>query len=228
MGSCELSRTEPGRMSSPVEDSADDDGLFEAARRRATGQFDIDPWGFDEEFAVVAAKLSSLRWKVDVIGGARVPTDGPALLVVNRRFGVSEPAVVAQAVQQVSGRAARATGIPDLPMVASALRRVGGVLGDPAEVEGLLRAGEIVIEPLGWQPLHSDLAGSISSELVQPAINSGAPVLPVATFGSELGRRWRVMIGEPVLPPKRANKTGTVEFASAVRAAVQVLLDHPR
>ena len=215
-------------MSATVDPSDEDGGLIDAARRRATGQFDIDPWGFDEELAVVAAQLSALRWKVDVIGGARVPTDGPALLVVSRRFGLSEPAVVAQAVQQVAGRAARITGIPDFPIIASALRRIGGVLGDSAEVEGLLRAGEIVVEPLGWQPLHGDLAGSISSELVQPAISTGAPVLPVATFGSELGRHWRVMIGEPVLPPKRANKTGTVEFASAVRAGVQKLLDNPR
>ncbi len=202
--------------------------IFDAVRRRLNGEFDVDPWGFDHELADMAVAATALRWSVDVLGGARIPQEGPALLVVNRRIGISEPAVVNQGIRRVTGRTARVVGMPDIPIASSWLRRVGAVMSDPAEIAGLLRAGELVMVPLGWQPLHGSIAGELRSAAVQPAIEAGTPVLPVATFGSELGRSWRIMIGEPVLPPKRASKTGAVEFAEAVRAGVQTLLDNPR
>ncbi len=210
--------------------AADDQApsLGDTVRRRFSGDFDVDPWGFDPELAEAASQASSVRWAVDVIGGARIPKEGPVLLVVSRRFGVSEPAVVANGVHQVSGRTVRVAGVPDLPVVSSVLRRLGAVLNNPGEITGLLHHGEVVMLPLGWQPLHTSVAGSLSSDSVAPAIDAGAPILPVATFGSEVGRRWRVMIGEPILPPKQPDKLGRVELAEAVRAGVQHLLDNPR
>ncbi len=215
---------DPARASS--QDSAP--SVLDHVRRRLRGEFDVDPWGFDEELAELAVAASGIRWAVDVIGGARLPVDGPALLVVHRRVGLSEPSVVAKGVHQATGRLVRVAGLPDLPVASSLFRRLGAVLSGPDEIGGLLRAGELVMSGLGWQPLHGDVAGQLRSAAVEPAIDADAPVLPVATFGSEVGRRWRIMIGEPILPPKRPDKIGTVEFAEAVRAGVQNLLDNPR
>ncbi len=209
-------------------DGGADPSFGDRLRRRMSGEFDIDPWGFDEQLAHLATSASAIRWSVDVIGGARLPVEGPALLVVHRRIGVSEPSVVAKGVHQVTGRVVRVAGLPSIPVATSIFRRLGAVDGKPAEVTGLLRSGEMVMVPLGWQPLHSDIAGELSSSVVQPAIDTSTPVFPVATFGSEVGRRWRIMVGEQILAPKRTNKTGTVEFAEAVRAGVQNLLDNPR
>lgn len=237
MGTSELSRTESSRMTAKdaaariaaaPQSSVEDPSLLDGLRRRLRGEFDVDPWGFDEELARLAVTASAVRWSVDVIGGARIPAEGPALLMVHRRIGMSEPSVVAKGVHDVTGRVVRVAGLPDVPLASSLLRRLGAVLDEPDEIGGLLRAGELVMVPLGWQPLHADIAGQLQSTAVQPAIDAGVPVLPVATFGSEVGRRWRIMIGEEILPPKRANKTGSVEFAEAVRAGVQHLLDNPR
>lgn len=216
------------RIAAEPENAKETPSLLDGIRRRLSGEFDVDPWGFDEELAQLAVNASGVRWAVDVIGGARLPTKGPAMLMVHRRIGFSEPSVVAKGVHQVTGRVLRISGLPDVPVASSIFRRLGGVLDDAGEIDGLLRAGELVMVPMGWQPLHASIAGQLRSAAVQPAIDAGVPVLPVATFGSEVGRRWRIMIGEPIQPPKRADKIGTVEFAEAVRAGVQHLLDHPR
>lgn len=216
------------RIAAEPQSSSEDPSFLSGLRRRLQGEFDVDPWGFDEQLARLAVSASALRWSVDVIGSARIPADGPALLMVHRRIGMSEPSVVAKGVHDVTGRVVRVAGLPDVPLASSVLRRLGAVLDEPGEIGGLLRAGELVMVPLGWQPLHPDIAGELRSSAIQPAIDADVPVLPIATFGSEIGRRWRIMVGEEILPPKRSQKTGSVEFAEAVRAGVQHLLDHPR
>ena len=45
-------------------------------------------------------------------------------------------------------------------------------------------------------------AGRVPTDLVAPAFALGAPVLPVAVLGRELGRFWRVRVGAPVHHPE--------------------------
>ena len=68
--------------------------------------------------------MASLRWDLRVEGGERPRAGGPALLVFNRRFGVTEPLVLAAALHRSTGRTVRIVGCPDVAPLATALRRL--------------------------------------------------------------------------------------------------------
>lgn len=177
------------------------------AEQRVAGTHTVDPWGFDADVYDLAARAGRLRWAVHVDGAAHVPTTGPALLVVNRRLGLSEPAVVAMGVHEATGRRVRPVGIPDLPVLGEVLRRLGGVLDAPAEIRGLLRAGEVVAVPCSRQPFHARTPGVLRAAAVRAALDAGAPVLPVAVLGHELGLAWHVRVGAPVPIPSGVDRT---------------------
>ena len=197
------------------------------AETRVAGEYEVDPWGFDRDVYNLAARVARWRWHVDVIGATNLSVDGPALLVVNRRFGMSEPAVIAMGVYEATGRRVRPVGVPDFAVIGSLLRRVGGVLDAPAEIRGLLRAGEVVVAPCTRQLFGGDQPGVLRSAALGAALAVGAPVLPVAVSGSELGRSWRVRIGETVaVRPRRGVHLDqlAVELADAARDALAALL----
>lgn len=189
------------------------------------GTWTVDPWGFDPGVYDLVARAGRLRWAVRVEGAEHVPVQGPALLVVNRRFGVSEPAVVAMGVHEATGRRVRPVGIPDLPVLGEVLRRLGGVLDAPAEIRGLLRAGEVVAVPCSRQPIHAHVPGVLRAGAVRAALDAGAPVLPVAVRGNELGLAWHVRVGAPVARPVGDDgDVVAIAHADAVRDALGVLL----
>jgi len=197
--------------------------VVESVRRRMAGEFVIDPWGLDAALYTSIAPLARLRWSVDV-RGAELPAHGPALLVVARRFGVSELPVLALGVHDAVGRVVRPVGVPDVALVAGPLRRLGAALAHPVEIAALLRAGELVALPLGRQPLHADLPGALSSDLVAPALATGAPVYAVVVRGNELGRHRDVVVAGPlVVPAAGTMPERAVELAEAARAAVSAL-----
>src|SRR5690606_16895163 len=84
-----------------------------AFRRRLTGGYDIDEWGLDPDVVAAFDPLFGLRWSITVDGAEKLPSVGGALLVFNRRLGVSEPWVVARGVRQSTGRFVRTVGAPD-------------------------------------------------------------------------------------------------------------------
>src|SRR5688572_26909507 len=106
-------------------------------RRRFRGSYEIDPWGLDHDLVELASPLWSLRYGIDVDHADRLPEEGPALLVANRRLGLSEPFVLSRGVRLATGRHVRCVGVPDVAPVGPALRRLGGVLARPDEVAGL-------------------------------------------------------------------------------------------
>lgn len=195
--------------------------------QHVAGAHELDAWGFDHGVYDLAARIGRLRWDVRVEGAERVPSVGPALLVVNRRFGISEPAVVAMGVREATGRRVRPVGIPDLPVLGGLLRRLGGVLDAPAEIRGLFRAGEVVAVPCSRQPVHAGLPGLLRSSSITAALDARAPVLPVAVTGHELGLAWRVRVGAAIKVPRggRQDRAGVAtDLADAARDALAVLL----
>lgn len=194
-------------------------------RRRVEGSYTVDEWGLDTDLIQMLSPVLALRWQVVVDGIDAMPADGPALLVFNRRFGLSEPFVVSRGVRQASGRHVRIAGAPDVAPLGSALRRLGGVLARPDEIAGLLRAGHVVAVSLDASPRRRQLAGVAPAALLAPALATGADVLPVAVTGRELGRRWHLMIGAPIDHPTSRGPLAAEELADRVRSAVQTLLD---
>jgi hypothetical protein len=207
--------------------------IFEEAaslvRRRLDGVYDVDEWGLDEDAAAAAVWFATRRWDLDVSGGANLPPDGPVLVVVNRRFGVSEPGVVALAGAKACGRRLRVAGVADVAPIGPALRAIGGVLARPDEVRGLLRAGEAVAVLAAPMPRQSMRAGELSPALLAPAVSLSVPIVPLAIVGRELGRRWSARFGPPVPGPgvgrRRSGPLAAAEMADTARAALQEQLD---
>lgn len=169
--------------------------------------------------------LFAVRWDIDIDGVDRLPTVGGAVLVFNRRLGISEPWVLARGIRRASGRFVRTVGMPDVAPVGSLLRRFGAVLDRTDEIAGLLRAGQVVGLPMGHSVLTRESAGRLTVERLEAALETESPVLPVALVGRELGRAWRVVIGEPIATHRRGGPLEALELAEKVRADVQDLLD---
>jgi hypothetical protein len=194
-------------------------------RRRLAGEFVVDEWGLDRDLVALVDPFLRIRWGIRVDGAEHLPPHGPALLVASRKIGISEPLVLGRAVRSVSGRVVRFLGIPDVVPLGPFLRRLGGALDRPDELAGLLRAGELVVAPLtpvAWPPGR---AGTIRPESLAPALDLGAPVIPVAVDGWETGWRWVVRMGTPVPPPPGTGPLALAELAEETRAGVQQLLD---
>jgi hypothetical protein len=69
--------------------------------------------------------------------------------------------------------------------------------------------------------------GHLDHELLAPAIELAAPVIPVALIGREIGRRWVACVGEPVVP-RTATGYGPLAVAETIdgaRSAIQEALD---
>jgi 1-acyl-sn-glycerol-3-phosphate acyltransferase len=194
-------------------------------RRRFEGSYRVDPWGLDPDLVELLSPFWSLRFDIEVDRPHRLPADGPALVVANRRVGASEPFVLARGIRLATGRHLRCVGIPDVQPVGPALRRLGGVLARPDEVAGLLRAGEVVGVLLGRDVRQRAHAGPVPTELFAPAFELGAPVVPAALVGRELGRRWRLRLGQPVAHPDGRGPLAMAELADRARTGVQELLD---
>jgi hypothetical protein len=194
--------------------------------RRLRGEYRVDEWGLDDDLVQMLFPLSRLRWSIHTVGAPHLPLDGPAVLVYNRRVGVSERSILATAVFRATARVVRHPGVPDRAPVGPLLRRLGGVLRRPDEVAGLLRAGRLVGVPLGREVLSRHAAGPAPADLLEPALSTGAPVIPVALVGFEAGWRWRVAVGPPLSTSGGSHAPlAAAELAEQSRDAVQNLLD---
>jgi hypothetical protein len=195
-------------------------------RRRVAGTYDVDPWGLDTDLVELVSPLADVRWAIEVDGAHHVPAEGPALVVFNRRWGLSEPVVVARGLRRAAGRSLRLAGAADMAPVGPLLRRFGATIAAPAEIGSLLRAGEVVGEALGRAPGWGRHAAGLRPEPVELALAHAAPIIPGAVVGHELGRRWRVVLAPPVAPA--ADSRGPrllAELVDQVRVTIQGLLD---
>jgi 1-acyl-sn-glycerol-3-phosphate acyltransferase len=202
--------------------------LTDVMRRRIDGCYVVDEWGFDPDFVAVLSPLLEARWRIRVEGAENIPDEGAAVLVANRRLGMSEPFAVAGAVWQASARVLRVLGVPDVAPIGPVLRRLGAVQDRPDELAGVLRAGQLALVFLDRQYRMGARVGHLARESVAPAVELGVPVLPVAVTGRELSRWWRVQIGEPV-STRTATGSGPLAVAEtidAVRAEIQEIIDH--
>ncbi len=197
-------------------------GSVRCLLRRIDGSFEMDPWGFDPEIHSALMSLGRARWDVAVEGLGHVPESGPVVLVVQRRLGLSEQGVVSLALAPI-GRRVRRVGIPGPEFLEAPLRLTGNVMADPAEVRGLLRDGHAVSVPMA-RSLRANTPGSLDPLVLQPAVDMGVPILPVAVRGIEWGRKWRVVIDAPVNAPSEDGRLGAIEMAGRARDAVGALV----
>ena len=203
--------------------------LVTVVRRRIEGRYPVDAFGSDPQLQDLIAPFITATIRVHVDHPEKLPGSGPAVLVSNRGLGVIEPAALAVALRQESGRRLRVIGAPDFPIVGDLMRKLGAVMSYQGDLAALLRAEHVAAIPLGPTWLRTG-AGTPPIQLLVAAL--GYPVIPVAVRpGGPLGlplRPWRVAVGDPL--PVRANRgsgdpLAAAELAEAARDNVQRLLD---
>jgi hypothetical protein len=210
-----------------LDPDGDDRSLPALLSRRAAGKFPVDEWGFDPELTLVVSSLATLRWSVEVRGGDRVPELGAALILHNRRPSPADQLALAVGLARATGRPLRFTGVPDRSPLLPALRRIGGVPGDEADLRSLFRMGELVAAPFARVLRHPFGLGRPNPEAVAAAMEAGVPILPVAIEGPPPGRRRTVHVGAPISTRRRRSALAADEVAESVRRRVEDLVAGP-
>ncbi len=202
--------------------------LVTLVQRRWSGRFALDPFGLDPQLSDAFAPVLGKAVRVDVDGGEHIPRVGPAVLMMNRGFGVIEPTALSIAVVRETGRRPRVTGAPRVAFLGAALRRFGAISSTADDIHAALASGHLVIVPMGATWLRGR-AGTPPLELLQSIMEFA--VVPIAVrpggpFGTAIAP-WRVRVGAPVQldPPVPAgDPLGAAELGEAVRRAVDNLL----
>jgi 1-acyl-sn-glycerol-3-phosphate acyltransferase len=172
-------------------------------KRRLTGEYDLDEFGFDPEFteAVPLALLKPLydHWfRVEVRGIENIPAEGGALVVANHSGGIPIDAVmtaVAVHTEHPQKRFMRALGadlVFQLPFVAGLARRSGVTLATNPDAERLLSGGHVVgVWPEGFKGIGKPFSERYKLQrfgrggFVSAALRTGTPIIPCSIVGAE-------------------------------------------
>ncbi|HZZ47560.1 MAG TPA: lysophospholipid acyltransferase family protein [Pseudonocardia sp.] len=177
--------------------------LMSFVRRRLTGDYEIDEFGFDREFTdnIVMPTLRPLyeRWfRVETLGMSNVPASGPALLVANHSGTLPIDAMmttVALRDHHPAGRHLRMLGADLLfrtPLLGSISRKAGHTLACNPDAERLLNSGELVgVWPEGYKGVGKPFKDRYKLQrfgrggFVSAAMRCGVPIIPCSIVGAE-------------------------------------------
>ncbi|HRW18871.1 MAG TPA: lysophospholipid acyltransferase family protein [Dermatophilaceae bacterium] len=171
------------------------------ARRRLTGDYSVDDFGFDPDwnehvFLPIMRLLYQSWFRVEVRGAENIPLDGSALIVANHAGTIALDAQIVQvAVHDEGARNLRLLGadlIFQTPLLGALARKQGATLAGNADAERLLSSGEVVgVFPEGFKGVGKPFSERYKLQrfgrggFVSAAIRSGAPIVPCAIVGSE-------------------------------------------
>ncbi len=170
--------------------------------RRAKGEYEVDPYGLDEEFTdwvrPVFRFLYRFYWRVDTTGIGNVPGQGRALIVANHSGVLPwDGAMIMTSIweEHAEPRYVRTLYLDwftQVPWVAPMLTRTGQILAHPENGERLLHEDRLVaVFPEGLKgvgKLFKDrykLARFGRGGFARMAIRTGAPIVPCAVVGAE-------------------------------------------
>ncbi|MFO0585354.1 MAG: lysophospholipid acyltransferase family protein [Anaeromyxobacter sp.] len=164
-------------------------------------EFGVDPYGFDLEYAVAAVApflwLYRKYFRVKLEGLEHVPSEGRVVLVANHSGQLPFDAAmiaVALLMEKDPPRVVRALverWVPTLPFVSTFMARIGQIVGTPENCRRLLAADEaILVFPEGVRGLNKPFSEryrlqGFGAGFMRLALESNAPVLPVAVVGAE-------------------------------------------
>jgi 1-acyl-sn-glycerol-3-phosphate acyltransferase len=177
--------------------------LLEFVRRRLTGDYRVDEFGFDPELTdqVLLPLLRPLykQWfRVETIGMHHLPDTGAALIVANHSGTLpvdSMMTAVAIHDEHPNRRYLRmlaADLVFTLPFVGSLARKTGQTLACTPDAERLLRAGELVgVWPEGFKGIGKPFKDRYKLQrfgrggFVSAALRTGVPIIPCSIVGAE-------------------------------------------
>jgi 1-acyl-sn-glycerol-3-phosphate acyltransferase len=175
--------------------------LFAFLRRRITGDYEVDEFGFDAELndRVLLELLRPFyrHWfRVETVGVDNVPLETGALVVANHSGTLPVDALMLQvALHDEAGRVVRLLGadlVYQLPVLGHLSRKTGHTLACPEDADRLLRKGELVgVFPEGFKGVGKPFSQRYKLQrfgrggFVASAIRAGVPILPCAIVGAE-------------------------------------------
>ncbi|HEX5404086.1 MAG TPA: lysophospholipid acyltransferase family protein [Pseudonocardiaceae bacterium] len=173
------------------------------ARRRLTGEYEVDEFGFDAELTdnVIIPPLRQLyqKWfRVEVLGTHNLPETGGALLVANHSGTLPLDAMmtaIAVRDNHPAGRYLRMLGA-DLvfrtPVLGSWARKTGQTLACNADAERLLSEDHLVgVWPEGFKGIGKPFRDRYKLQrfgrggFVAAALRTGKPIVPCSIVGAE-------------------------------------------
>ncbi len=172
-------------------------------RRRVTGDYEVDEYGFDPELTdtVLLGVLRPLyrSWfRVQVRGIENIPSVGGALVVANHSGTVAFDALMTQVAvrdEHPAGRHLRMLGadlVFSLPIVGDIARKGGSTLASNADAERLLSDGHVVgVWPEGFKGIGKPFSERYKLQrfgrggFVSAALRTRTPIVPCAIVGAE-------------------------------------------
>lgn len=178
-------------------------GALAFLRRRLTGDYEVDLFGFDEELTerVLMPMLRPLykHWfRVEVRGIENVPSEGAALVVANHSGTIPLDSLMTQVAvhdEHPAHRHLRVLGadlVFRLPVVADVARKSGTTLACNEDTERLLGSGELVgVWPEGFKGIGKPYSERYKLQrfgrggFVSAAVQAGVPIIPCSIVGAE-------------------------------------------
>jgi 1-acyl-sn-glycerol-3-phosphate acyltransferase len=183
-----------------------DEGLAEwldFVRRRFTGEYQVDDFGFDPELTdrVLLAPLRPLyeKWfRVETRGIENVPSEGGALVVANHSGTIALDSVMTQLAlhdHHPAHRNLRMLGanlVFQTPVMGEIARKSGHTLACNPDAERLLSSGEVVgVWPEGFKGIGKNYSERYKLQrfgrggFVATALKTKTPIVPTAIVGAE-------------------------------------------
>ncbi|SDD62780.1 lysophospholipid acyltransferase family protein [Rhodococcus tukisamuensis] len=175
----------------------------EFIRRRLTGDYQVDEFGFDPHFTEnvwlpLLRPLFDSWFRVEVRGIENVPAEGGALVVANHAGVVPIDGLmtsVAMFDHHPAHRPLRMLAADmafEMPVVGNIARKAGHTLACNPDAERLLRGGEVAaVFPEGFKGIGKPFSERYKLQrfgrggFVSAAIRTGAPIIPCSIVGSE-------------------------------------------
>jgi 1-acyl-sn-glycerol-3-phosphate acyltransferase len=177
--------------------------VLEFLRRRVTGDYDTDEFGFDPDLTdhVLLPMLRPWfsRWfRVETQGLSNVPDVGGALVVANHSGTIPVDALMTTVALHDDHPAARrfrllgADLVFSTPFMGALARKMGATLACNEDAERLLREGELVgVFPEGFKGVGKPFSERYTLQrfgrggFVTAALRTGVPIVPCAIVGAE-------------------------------------------
>ena len=177
--------------------------LLAFARRRITGDYKVDDFGYDRELTdnVLMAPLRPLysRWfRVETRGLENVPDEGGALVVANHSGTIALDSLmtsIALLDHHPARRQLRMLGanlVFSTPFVGEFARKSGSTLACAPDAERLLNSGELVgVWPEGFKGVGKPYSERYKLQrfgrggFVAAALKTKTPIIPCAIVGAE-------------------------------------------
>ena len=175
----------------------------EFVRKRMTGDYVVDEFGFDSHlneaiFLPLLRVLFQSWFRVEVSGVENLPDTGAALVVANHAGTLPFDGLMTQVAVHDHHPAHRdlrllaADLVFDLPMVGQAARKAGHTVACTADAHRLLANGELTaVFPEGFKGLGKPFSDRYKLQrfgrggFVSAALRARAPIVPCSIVGSE-------------------------------------------